>query len=372
MKAIKLDPSEQEAKIGIIEGVNWRTTRRGLVKPQVYLRESLDFNGVEVKYVTGNNAACVLRNNLRKGIKVRMIRSGDVIPRIVKVRHNNSWVEFDEGKGDAATKKSLPVNCPSCKKKLVWTPNKTDLNCVNKECQGYKDDRIVGFFKGLDTDYTKGGVVEKLINGGLDTIPKIVKASHKSLSKIEGFGQRKATLVKEGIEDALTEVHLSVLAHASGCFVNETTSLGTTRLEQIVRAVGEQAIFDMSIVELRIKLADLPGIGPIVLDLFLAGLPEFRRFIKQIDGYYSLALPKAAKSKKMKNTVAVWTGYRSQEEEDAITSNGGKVGSSVSKNTTVVFYAKSSSSKYKKAVSLGIMCVPQARAMEWLKKNGSK
>lgn len=92
IKSIKLDQTEQTMLEGKIKTLTWRNTRRRLLKPTVILDKALIFNGVEVTNATGNNAACVLRNNLKPGTKVKLIRSGDVIPVIMQVKVKGKWV----------------------------------------------------------------------------------------------------------------------------------------------------------------------------------------------------------------------------------------------------------------------------------------
>lgn len=94
--SIKLDQSEQEAKVGIVKEIFWDMSRRKLYKPVIVLKKPLDFNGVQVTNISGFNARFVVDMGLKAGVKVKIIRSGDVIPVLMAVMHKDKWVVADE------------------------------------------------------------------------------------------------------------------------------------------------------------------------------------------------------------------------------------------------------------------------------------
>ena len=95
IRAVKLDTSEQNSQVGIVKSVEWRVTRRRLLKPRIEFKEALNFEGVDVTFCTGFNAKFIKDNDIRNGTKVRLIRSGDVIPRIVAVKQGKIWKKVD-------------------------------------------------------------------------------------------------------------------------------------------------------------------------------------------------------------------------------------------------------------------------------------
>ena len=56
----------------------------------------------------------------------------------------------------------------------------------------------------------------------------------------------------------------------------------------------------------------------------------------------------------LKDKKIVFTGFRDNLLEDYIIKNGGKISTSVSKNTDLLVYSETTSSKYDKAISLNI------------------
>jgi NAD-dependent DNA ligase len=147
VKSIKLDASEQEHLDGVVGHIEGNISKRGLLKPRLVLKSTLDFDGVEVDYATCNNYAWVRKWGLRPGRPIRLVRSGDVIPRIIAVFDKGKWNKINdvqtvvnkktgesktttierEGIKDPKIVSSLPTKCPDCSTKLRWNETKVDL-----------------------------------------------------------------------------------------------------------------------------------------------------------------------------------------------------------------------------------------------------
>ena len=329
--------------------------------------------GVSVNHATCNNAGFVKNWGLRPGRRLKLIRSGDVIPHITAVQDGVVWVPLKvkrngklvEGTGikDARVDATLPSKCPACNSRLKWTPTKTDLYCSNEECPGTHGQKVVAFFKHLGVDDIAEKTVLHLMQHGLDTIPKIIHgATPQRLVKLEGYQARKAKLVADAIKGALKEVPLAKVMHASGCFSDASTSLGSTRLQAIISRVGEGKIARESATALRTKLVGMPGAGKRIIDLFIDGLEEWRAFFNEISSVYTP--PSGVQS--LQGLVICFTGFRSDEMQSYIEKAGGRV-AGMSKLVNVLFASTPSSAKCHKADEYGIPIVAQDKAWEWLK-----
>lgn len=71
-----------------VKGIEWNVSKGGLVKP-VVLVEPTNIDGTTVQRVTGFNAKYILDNQIGEGTTVYIVRSGEVIPKIVKVENGN-------------------------------------------------------------------------------------------------------------------------------------------------------------------------------------------------------------------------------------------------------------------------------------------
>lgn len=76
--------SEDNVAIATVVDVHWNVSKTGYLKPRVEI-EPVELVGVTVTFATGFNAKFIYENKVGPGAKVRITRSGDVIPYITDV-----------------------------------------------------------------------------------------------------------------------------------------------------------------------------------------------------------------------------------------------------------------------------------------------
>ena len=81
-----------------------------------------------------------------------------------------------------------------------------------------REKNITGFFKGIGVDGLKSGNVERIINAGYDTVPKIIHMTVDDFLKVEGFKQKLANKIYESIQNKLKEAPLITLMASSNIF----------------------------------------------------------------------------------------------------------------------------------------------------------
>lgn len=106
-----------EDKITEVQDVLWELSKTGYYVPRVKVRP-VDLSGATVTYATAFNAKYIKDSQIGKGTKIRLTRSGEVIPYIKEV--------IEE------TGAQLPDTCPECGEKLYW--NGVHLTCINLNC----------------------------------------------------------------------------------------------------------------------------------------------------------------------------------------------------------------------------------------------
>ena len=74
----------QEEKIVIVKDIEWNVSKDKYLKPIVIFDE-IYLNGVNIKKATGFNADYIVKNKINIGSKIKIVRSGDVIPFIKEV-----------------------------------------------------------------------------------------------------------------------------------------------------------------------------------------------------------------------------------------------------------------------------------------------
>ena len=75
---------ESDARTAVVLDIEWGVSKYNKLKPRVKI-EPTKLGGTTVNYVTGHNAKYVFENKIGKGSKIKIIRSGDVIPYILEV-----------------------------------------------------------------------------------------------------------------------------------------------------------------------------------------------------------------------------------------------------------------------------------------------
>ena len=170
----------------ILEDIEWNVSRNGKLTPVAILKP-VNINGVTISRASLHNFDIIEQLDLRVGDYVNIIRSAEVIPKIVGVNYNKRINNLP--------KTEFPITCPCCGEVLV------DKLCINKKCPDivkskayYYTSRDVLDIKGIseniiNTFYNIGILVEgidilNIINIHIEELSKSTGISTKILSKI--------------------------------------------------------------------------------------------------------------------------------------------------------------------------------------------
>lgn len=110
-----------EVKEATVTGIEWNLSKTKYLVPTV-LVSPVELSGAIVSRVAGNNAKNIVESGLGTGAKVKMYRSGEVIPYIDEVIEKVPAV--------------LPDKCPCCGLDLIWKG--VHLVCDNPNCADMK------------------------------------------------------------------------------------------------------------------------------------------------------------------------------------------------------------------------------------------
>ena len=184
VRAIKEEGESAESKcVGILR----QTGRTGKVTP-IALIEPVFISGCEISKPTAHNERKLIDDGIGEGAILKIIRAGEVIPKIVGVIKRADVV-------------LEATHCPSCNYELVW--DGAFKVCNNKfKCPAQSSNAIVHFMKSL------GGVknfgiksVEKMVDAGFARIDKILRMSLEDYHSI-GFGKTESLNFIKEIEKA--------------------------------------------------------------------------------------------------------------------------------------------------------------------------
>ena len=179
-------------KITKILSITHQVGRTGVITPVAEL-EPVEIEGAKISRATLHNYAEIAKKDIQINDFVVLIRSGDVIPKIIKSIPTRR---------DGTQERILPpTHCPICDKELV----KEDIfiRCANLSCQARVKESIVHFAskKALNID----GLGEKIIYllydmGKISSILDIYALKREDLADLEGFKDKKIANLLEAIQ----------------------------------------------------------------------------------------------------------------------------------------------------------------------------
>jgi NAD-dependent DNA ligase len=322
-RAFKHESFEQKVETEVID-IEWNISKNSLLKPVAIVRP-VNIDGVVVSRCTLNNTRFIKDMGIGVGSIVVIKRSGLVIPKIVEVIKK---VEFNE-----PVIEGLDIG---------WNDAGIELIVLNETPEQFIK-RNISFFEILEADNIGEGVIKNLYNFGFKTIADILNLTKEDLEKLDGFGKRKAQIVWNSIKKATSNVSLSKLQHATGIFKN----MGSKKLALLEHFDTKPTIEEV---------LKIDGIGEVLAKEYVNNYDKFFDFISDLPVSIQEKIELEPVGSDLEGMVVVYTGIRDKISEELIVSKGGKIGSSVSKNTThlVCKDPYSGSSKLEKAKSLGV------------------
>ena len=327
-------------KITRINAVTFQVGRTGVITPVAEVKP-VDIDGVKVERATLHNFDEIKRKDIKIGDSVIIIRSGDVIPKIIKVvedRRDGSEVEI-----------LRVTECPTCKSELL--DEGALIKCQNLEC----DDRVVNSIihyaskKALYIDGLGEKIVEQLHTQKLiKSVVDLYSLTYEDLLGLEGFKDKKAQKLIDAINKS-KGVFLDKFIYALGI-----EHIGEVAAKTLALSFGYEWINKTAD-----EIVALDGFGKEMSE----SLAEYIRVNKEkIEELSKIVEPKELEKQEViespfNGKVLVVTGAMSQsrtEVKKLLEKHGAKVTGSVSKKTDFVIYGEDAGSKYDKAIALGI------------------
>ena len=314
--AFKMVLSDQVAEAKVVD-VIWTPSKDGYLKPRVQI-EPINLGGVRIEYATGFNGAFIKDNKVGIGAVIELIRSGDVIPHIRKVTV-------------PATEAKMPT--------VPYKWNDTHIDIMLEDVgsdETVKEKVITGFFRGINVEGLSSGNIARIVQAGFDTVPKILKMTKEDLLSVEGFKEKTAEKLYNGIREKIEAAPLVTIMAASNLFGR---GFSDKKLELIMSEYPDVLLSKEPKENKISKVSAIKGMATKTAEAFVERIPEFLQFLKDANLEKKLSQEKATsidQSHPLYNKTIVMTGFRDKELEDKLKLLGAKMGSSVSKNTFVV------------------------------------
>ena len=345
-------PARQETTV--VENIEVQVGRTGALTPVAHLRPVV-VSGVTVSRATLHNEDEIERLGVHIGDTVVVERSGDVIPKVVRVVAH----------GDKRRPFHMPKVCPVCGGEVIRVEGEAASRCINTNCPARLKETILHWAaRGvMDIDGLGEALVDQLVDTGLvRNVTDLYDLTLDQLVNLERMGEKSATKLLGNIQKS-RQAALPRLINGLGIpFVGERTAqiLAETfgDLDEISKASEDE-------------LQRAEEVGPKVaasLRRFFAERHNRSLIEKLRKAGFSFRYAVTRKSGKLDGLTFVLTGtlpHLSREEAKArIEGAGGKVSGSVSRKTRYVVAGEDAGSKLDKARELGVEVISEERLLE--------
>ena len=333
--------------------ITWQVGRTGALTPVAEL-EPVEVGGVTISRATLHNEDEIRKKDLKEGDIVLVERSGDVIPQVVKAISENRTGEEKEF--------AMPKECPECHGEIERPEGEARWRCQNLQCPAQLKRRIAHFASrnAMDIEHMGPETVDKLLDAelikGLEDLYSLKK---EEILELEGFEEKSAQNILDAIDDSKTR-ELSRLIFGLGIrhvgqYAGQLLAARFTSLDALAQAQYYQ-------------LEDIKGIGKETAES-VVGFFTDEKNMKLIQALKDRGVAPSEKAKgELEGKVFVFTGsmkdFSRDEASKLVTSRGGIVSGSLSKNTDYLVAGEKPGSKFKKAKKLGVKVLDEREFKE--------
>jgi len=333
-----------------IEDVLWEPSMYGFLKPKIHFKTVI-IDGDEVSYATAFNAKYVKDNHLRRGVDVKIVKSGDVIPYIIEVINSDI---ISGRKSDMPHEEDVG--------EYKWDENEIELKLIQPlQNPIVRRKRFVHFFKSLDIKYISDGIVKKFIQGGFETPKDIYDASVEDLMELDGIKEKSAQKFYDSIHSVLDNPIPIELVMKASLVLGK--GFGKKKLYPLILGVemvsGEKGNYEFRKPSIE-QIIEIDGFSYKSGRQFIKNFPEFVKFMKE-NKYIELEIPTDEDEGDDENLPLngkhiLFTGVRNKELATKLEKLGAKIEGNFTKkvNVLVVKDKTINNEKTKKADKLGI------------------
>lgn len=330
-----------------LRAVEFQVGRTGSITPVAKI-EPVPLSGVTVSSISLHNEDFIRERDIMIGDQVLVERAGDVIPYVVK-----ALTEIRTGK---ETPIVFPTHCPVCGDPLFRPEDEAVWRCTNINCEAQVVERIIHYTSKDAMDLR--GLGEANIRkfhqlGLLKDIPGIYHLPFEEIGKMEGFGEKSITNLRDAIEKSKGQP-LHRLIYALGIrYVGETTAKTLANATSYLPDLKNMNLEDLrSLEDVGVKVAE-----------------SVYQFFHNHDNIHMLQRLEEAgvqlhNQKKQSQAEGILSGktflftgtlnkLKRSEAEEMVEAKGGKLLSGVSSKLNYLVVGEDAGSKLEKAKKLG-------------------
>src|SRR5579885_2921247 len=200
-----------------VESIEVQVGRTGALTPVARLKP-VEVSGVTVSRATLHNEDEIERLGLQIGDKVVIERSGDVIPKVVRVHTQGSYRRPFR----------MPAACPVCGSKVVREADEAASRCINTNCPARLKESILHFASRgvMNIDGLGEALVDQLVDQKIvKSVADIYDLKAGQLEELERMGRKSAANVVRNIEKSRQNPLPRVITALGIRFVGERTAV---------------------------------------------------------------------------------------------------------------------------------------------------
>jgi DNA ligase (NAD+) len=357
--AFKFASRQAETRLNVIR---LQVGRLGTLTPVADL-EPVFLGGSTVSHATLHNEDYIRDLDIRSGDMVVVEKGGDVIPKVSAV------VKKKRPHGTKPYK--FPSECPECCSRLLRLEGEANYYCENSDCPAQVKGRIEHFASraAMDIEGLGGAIVDQFVHFGLLNNCADLYDLHtqrRELLSLEGWGEKSVQHLLEAISESKKRPFGRVLyalgVRHIGASIAQLLVDNFPTIEQLIAASEN-------------NLQSVQGVGPRIAKSVIRFFADEhnQRMVHRLKkaGIQMRSAKKYVRISQQftdKNFVltGTLTSMSREEAKQKIESLGGKVVSSVSKNTDFVIVGAEAGSKREKAQTLGILLLDEQKFLTML------
>jgi DNA ligase (NAD+) len=345
--AFKFQGDTKETKI---KNIKWNVSRFGVLTPVAEV-EPVELSQAVISNVTLHNYGIVKAHQLKIGDVIEIVRSGEVIPKFLRVvKPSKNKLEF-------------PKKCPSCNENVK--EDSIRLLCTNEKCPDQVREQILYFISTIGIEDLSIKRIEEMLKKGLfQSIPELFLIKEDDFFILDKVKEKLANKLYKNIQTVKNIDLISFIASLG------LIGGGKNTVEKIVKA-GFNSLDKIQKMTIE-QLQGIDGFAEKSSHDFVTTLKSKERLINELlkVGFIVKEMNVESKANTSNYSFCI-TGSLSMkrsEIERLIKDKGFKVVSSVSKNTDylVTNDTESSSSKFKKAKQLDVPIINEEKLKKLL------
>jgi len=351
-----------EAEYEVVpKSIEWNTGRTSKIVPVLQF-DPVHIKGAMVKQCTGHSLGFLRRMKIGIGTRVMIVRSGDIIPKIVGVAGNPQETPF-------------PRNCPSCGARTVEEPGAEEgmleLTCPNDNCPCKAVARLCHYLTTFGVKGLAEATVQKLYDAKhVTTAADFYDLEPDELRKLD-LGDRNSLLIVARIhgvdqpekikDDADLEEAVKIVREKKKQ-VPLWKLFAALGIKGAGRSAGRALMSHFGSFD-KIRgagIAALTEVADVGVTTAGAIYTYFRDNERQVDRLLHHVEVEAERTGSLTGQTFCFTGGFPEGKaywEGEVEKRGGKVASSVSKKVTTVVVGTDAGSKAEKAKALQIPTV---------------